>query len=91
MDEVVYQKVGFLSNFTEIYVGKQSPAVLNKIKRNLKKNKSKINYPNSWKLIRNNKCFFYKDKKNKIEINTKNIHSKGLLENSSCNQNSFGS
>ena len=81
LDEVVYQKVGFLSNFTEIYVGKQRPDVLRKIKRNLKKNKSKINYPNSWKLIKKDKHFFYKDKKNKIKLNTKNVHSKGLLEN----------
>ncbi len=81
LDEVVYQKVGFLCNFTEIYIGKQRPDVLSKIKRNLGKNKSKINYPNSWKLVKKNKNFFYKDKKNKIKLNTKNIHSKGLLEN----------
>ena len=81
LDEVVYQKVGFLSNFTQIYVGKQHPKVLNKIKKNLKKNKSKINYPNTWNLIKKNKHFFYKDKKNTIRLNTKNIHSKGLLEN----------
>ena len=81
LNEVVYQKVGFLSNFTQIYVGKQKTDVLKKIKRNLKKNKSKINYPKSWKLIKLNDQFFYKDKKNKIKINTKNIHSKGLLEN----------
>ena len=81
LDEVVYQKVGFLSNFTQIYVGKQRPDVLNKIKKNLKSNKSKINYPNSWKLLKKNKHFFYRDKKNKIKLNTKNIHSKGLLEN----------
>ena len=81
LDEVVYQKVGFLSNFTQIYVGKQKPDVLKKIKRNLKKNKSKINYPNSWKLIKKNKHFFYKDKENKIKLNTKNVYSKGLLEN----------
>ena len=81
LDEVVYQKVGFLSNFTQIYVGKQRSDVLKKIKRNLKKNKSKINYPNSWELIKKNKHFFYKDKKNKIKLNTKNVHSKGLLEN----------
>ncbi len=79
--EVVYQKVGFLSNFTQIYIGKQRPSVLTKIKKNLKNNKSKINYPNSWKLIKKNKHFFYKDKKNKIKLNNKNIHSKGLLEN----------
>ena len=81
LDEVVYQKVGFLSNFTQIYVGKQRPDVLTKIKKNLKNNKSKINYPNSWKLLKKNKHFFYRDKKNKIKLNTKNIHSKGLLEN----------
>ena len=81
LDEVVYQKVGFLSNFTRIYIGKQKPIVLNKIKNNLKENKSKISYPNSWKLIQKNRCFFYKDKKNKIKLNTKNVHSKGLLEN----------
>ena len=81
LNEVVYQKVGFLSNFTQIYVGKQRPNVLIKIKKNLKSNKSKINYPNTWKLIKENKYFFYNDKKNKIKINNKNIHSKGLLEN----------
>ena len=81
LDEVIYQKVGFLSNFTQIYIGKQKPSVLKKIKRNLKNNKSKINYPNSWVLIKKNKHFFYKDKKNKIKLNTKNIHSNGLLEN----------
>ena len=37
LDEVIYQKVGFLSNFTNIYVGKQNPNVLRKIKKNLKK------------------------------------------------------
>ncbi len=81
LNEVIYQKVGFLSNFTQIYVGKQRLDVLNKIKRNLKKNKSKINYPNSWRLIKKNKYFFYEDKQNKIKLNTLNIHSKGLLEN----------
>ena len=81
LDEVIYQKVGFLSNFTQIYIGKQKPSVLNKIKRNLKNNKSKINYPNSWVIKKKNNCFFYNDKKNKIKLNTKNIHSNGLLEN----------
>jgi len=81
LDEVIYQKVGFLSNFTHIYVGKQKPEVLSKIRKNLKKNKSKINYPNNWKLMKKNKHYFFKDKKNKIKLNTKNIHSKGLLEN----------
>jgi len=81
LDEVVYQKVGFLNNFTQIYVGKQRPNVLTKIKKNLKNNKSKINYPNTWKLIKKSKLFFYKDNENKIKLNAKNVHSKGLLEN----------
>ncbi|MDC1212715.1 hypothetical protein N8016_02860 [Pelagibacteraceae bacterium] len=81
LDEVIYQKVGFLSNFTNIYVGKQKPNVLKKIKNNLKKNKSNIIYSNSWRLIKKKNQYFYQDKRNKIKLNTKNIHSKGLLEN----------
>ena len=81
LDEVVYQKVGFLSNFTNIYVGKQKPNVLKKIKNNLKKNKSNIIYSNSWRLIKKKNQYFYQDKRNKIKLNTKTIHSKGLLEN----------
>ena len=81
LDEVIYQKVGFLSNFTNIYVGKQTPYVLKKIKDNLKDNKSKIYYPNSWKLVKKNNQTFYQDNNHKIRLNNKNIHSKGLLEN----------
>ena len=81
LDEVIYQKVGFLNNFTNIYVGKQKHYILNKIKKNLKNNKSIINYPNTWKLIKKNKYYFYQDQINKIKLNTKNIHSKGLFEN----------
>lgn len=81
LDEVIYQKVGFLSNFTNIYVGKQTPYVLKKIKDNLKDNKSKISYPNSWELVKKNNQFFYQDTNHKIRLNNKNIHSKGLLEN----------
>ena len=81
LDEIIYQKVGFLSNFTNIYVGKQNPNVLRKIKNNLKNNKSNIIFPNSWKLIKKKNQYFYQDKKHKIKLNTKNIHSKGLLEN----------
>jgi dihydrofolate synthase / folylpolyglutamate synthase len=81
LDEIIYQKVGFLSNFTNIYVAKQKPNVLRKIKNNLKNNKSNIIYPNSWKLIKKKNQYFYQDKKNKIKLNAKNIYSKGLLEN----------
>ena len=81
LNEVIYQKVGFLSNFTNIYIGKQNPLVLKKIKKLLKRNSSSIQYSDSWKLIKLNNSFFYKDKKIKIKLNTKYIHSKGLLEN----------
>ncbi len=81
LNEVIYQKVGFLSNFTNIYIGKQKPIVLKKIKQVLKRNNSLIQYSNSWRLIKLNNSFFYKDKKIKIKLNTKYIHSKGLLEN----------
>ena len=81
LDEVIYQKVGFLSNFTDIYVGKQNPNVLKKIKRNLVKNRSEINYPNAWRLVKKNKQYFYQDHKNEIILNSKNIYSKGILEN----------
>ena len=81
LDEVIYQKVGFLNHFTRIYIGKQKLNVLMKIKKHLEKNKSKITYPNTWSLIKKNNHFYYQDKKNKIKLNTKDIHSKGLLEN----------
>jgi dihydrofolate synthase / folylpolyglutamate synthase len=81
LNEVIYQKVGFLSNFTNIYIGKQKPKVLNKIKQILDKNHSLIHYSNTWKLIKLKKDYFYKDKKTKIKLNTKYIHSSGLLEN----------
>ena len=81
LDEVINQKVGFLSNFTNIYVGKQKSLVLKKIKKVLKKNNSSIFYPNNWKLIKEKNYYFYKDKRMKIKLNTKYIHSNGLLNN----------
>lgn len=81
LNEVILQKVGFLSNFTNIYIGKQRPHVLEKIKNLLKKNNSTIKYPNSWKIIKTGNNYYYKDKKIKIELKNKYIHSKGLLEN----------
>ncbi|MDA7715015.1 hypothetical protein N8827_00295 [Pelagibacteraceae bacterium] len=81
LDEVIFQKVGFLSNFTNIYIGKQKPSVLTKIKNNLRKNKSNVIYANSWQLIKKNNQYYYRDKKTKIKLNTNAIHSKGLLEN----------
>ncbi len=81
LDGIIHQDVGFLSNFTKIYIGKQTPYVLKKIKKQLKKNKSKVIYPSEWNLVKKNKTYYYQDQNLKIKINTKNIHSKGLLEN----------
>ena len=81
LDEVIKEDVGFLCNFTDIYIGKQSSYVLKKIKIHLKKNKSRIIFPNTWKLIKINDLFYYQDKKVKIRLNTKNVYSKGMFEN----------
>ena len=81
LNDVIYEKVAFLSKFTNIYVGRQKPKVLKRIKQLLKNNNGQINYSNSWKLVKIGKNFFYKDKKNKIRLETKYVHSKGLLEN----------
>ncbi|MDC1096063.1 hypothetical protein OAS47_01960 [Pelagibacteraceae bacterium] len=81
LDEVIYQKVGFLNQNTRIYIGKQIPPTLKKIKLYLSKNQSKKIFSNSWKLIKINKTYFYKDKKVKICLNNKNIKSRALFEN----------
>ena len=81
INEIIYQKVGFLSNFTNIYIGKQNPLNEKKIKTILRKNLSKKIYSNSWKIIEKNKSFFFKDKNNFIHLKTKNINSKGLFNN----------
>tara|TARA_Y200000002_G_scaffold364214_1_gene353028 strand:- start:618 stop:1880 length:1263 start_codon:yes stop_codon:yes gene_type:complete len=81
LNEIIRQKVGSLSNYSNIYVGKQKPNVLRKIKSLLRNNSSKINYSNSWKLLKIKKKFYYKDDKNKILINSSLINSKGLMEN----------
>ena len=81
LNEIIKEDVGYLSNFTNIYIGKQTPYVLRKVKYHLKKNKSKIYYPNSWKLIKQNNTYSYLDNKTKIKLRTKNIYSKGMFEN----------
>ncbi len=81
LNEIIKEDVGFLSNFTNIYIGKQSPNVLRKIKIHLKNNTSKIIYPNTWKLIKRGSQYYYQDKKLKIKLNTKNVYSKGMFEN----------
>ncbi len=81
LNEICRQKVGYLSNNTVIYINKQKSKTLKIIKKILKKNKSKIVYPENWKIIKKSKNFIYKDKKNIIPINTKNIYSTGLINN----------
>ena len=81
LDEVIKEDVGFLSDFTNIYIGKQSPYVLRKIKTHLKNNKSIIIYPNAWKLTKKSDQYYYQDRKYKIKLNTKNVYSKGMFEN----------
>ena len=81
LDEVIREDVGFMSNFTNIYIGKQSPYVLKKIKFYLRNNTSKITYPNSWKLIKKGQRYYYQDKKTKIKLMTKHVYSKGMFEN----------
>ena len=54
---------------------------MRKIKSILKKNLSKIDYSNSWRLEKSGNDFFYKDDRVSIKLNSKYIHSKGLLEN----------
>ena len=81
LNEIIKEDVAYLSDYTSIYIGKQSPHVLRKIKMQLKNNKSKIIYPNSWKLIKKGNQYYYQDRKFKIKLNTRNVYSKGMLEN----------
>jgi len=81
LDEVIKEDVGFLSDFTNIYIGKQSPNVIRKIKTHLRNNKSIIIYPNAWKLTKKGDQYYYQDRKYKIKLNTKNVYSKGMFEN----------
>tara|TARA_B100001093_G_C26813467_1_gene1008592 strand:+ start:157 stop:1413 length:1257 start_codon:yes stop_codon:yes gene_type:complete len=81
INEICRQKVGYLSNNTNIYIGKQNPKTLKIIKRILKKNKSNITYPSKWRIIYKGKNIYYKDNKNKIPILSNYIHSKGLIDN----------
>jgi len=81
LSEIVRQKVGFLSQNTKIYIGKQKISTLKKIKNYLKKNPSRKIFFKEWKLLKNNNNYFYADKKNKIKIRTQNIYSLALLNN----------
>ena len=81
LNEIIKEDVAYLSNFTNIYIGKQTPYVLKKIKSYLKKNLSNITYPDSWSLIKKGNFFYYKDNSTIIKLNTRNVYSKGMFEN----------
>ncbi len=81
LDEVIKEDVAYLSNFTKIYIGKQTPHVLKKIKYYLRNNKSNVVYPNTWRLVKKGNTFYYRDKNNYLKLNTKNVYSKGMREN----------
>ncbi|OUW48131.1 MAG: hypothetical protein CBD56_03130 [Candidatus Pelagibacter sp. TMED196] len=79
--EICKQKVGFLSENTNIYTGKQRPRTLKIIKKILKKNSSHKEYYGSWSIISKKNKKFYKDQNNLILLKSQNIHSDGLWEN----------
>ena len=79
--EICRQKVGYLSEDTTIYIGKQKPKILKIIKSILKTNPSEKVIYGSWKIINKNKKKYYKDKKNLIKLDSKHVHSDGLWEN----------
>ena len=81
LDEIIKEDVGSLNNFSKIFIGKQTPYVLKKIKGHLKNNKSKIYYPNSWSLTKRNNLYYYRDKSTTIKLNAKNVHSEGMFSN----------
>ena len=81
LDEIIKEDTAYLCQFSNIYIAKQLPYVLKKIRFHLKRNKSKIHYPSSWKLTKKNNLYYYQDKKIKIKLNAKNVHSKGMFQN----------
>ena len=81
INEICKQKVGYLSNETNIYIGRQNSKTLRIIKKILNYNKSNIIYPSKWKIVYLKKKIYYIDKENKILIRSKHIHSKGLIDN----------
>ena len=81
IDEICRQKVGYLSENTKIYTGKQKLRTSKIIKNILEKNPSEKTVYGSWKIINKNKKKYYEDKKNLIKLHSKYINSDGLWEN----------
>jgi len=80
--EICKQKVGFLSNSTTIYVGKQKKKTMKIIKEILKKNPSKkIFYGKDWSVKKLVNKIIYKDNKGIILINSAMIKSEAMMDN----------
>ena len=79
--EICKQKVGYLSNNTNIYIGSQKPGTLKIIKSFLKKNPSDCSFHNTWRILTIKNIKYYKDKNYFIKLVSKNIHSGGLWDN----------
>ena len=79
--EICKQKVGYLSENTTIYTGRQKPKTLKIIKKILQKNPSQKEYYGSWSIISKNNKKFYKDRCNLILLNSKYIRTDGLWAN----------
>ncbi len=79
--EICKQKVGYLSENTNIYIGKQKPKISKIIAKILKKNSSQKIFYGSWRIINKKNKKYYKDKENLIPLISKNINSDGLWEN----------
>ena len=67
LKEIVFEKTSFLRS--TVYVSKQDPKVLKLIKYNLKNNHSeKFFYGSDFKIIKNNKRYYYKDNLHYFQI-----------------------
>jgi dihydrofolate synthase / folylpolyglutamate synthase len=82
LNEICNQKVGYLSNKTTIYVGRQKRETMKIIKKILSRNKSKkIFYGDDWSIrsLKNKKI--YKDNKGTIIFNSPTIKGNAMLDN----------
>jgi dihydrofolate synthase/folylpolyglutamate synthase len=81
LTEICRQKLSSLSQNTTIYIANQLPRTLKIIKNILNKNKSKKIYASQYSIKKVKNYYLYKDKKYKIPIYSKTIHSEGLINN----------
>lgn len=79
--EICKQKVGFLSENTNIYTGRQKLKTLKIIKNILKKNSSNKEFYGAWKIQKINNKRYYTEKKIRIILKSKYIFSDGLWDN----------